>query len=168
MVYGVIYKFRCVLKTSKVRRLVNYLKVSNLQKTVVSLGGSWFRNFAKKKCTKKLLKICSMNWWEVNPFHAYYIICLQVKIKFSSRGTRWRQTASTVVILNFWRADEDLSLFLFVLVGNVVNNPLCRPIGGRLLGSKFIILTIKCDNIIGITLVIPFSQNTRTCYVILQ
>ena len=81
VVYYVVYKFRCVLKTSTVRRHVNYIKVSNLLKMVVSLGGSRFRNFAKKKCTEKLLKTCSMNWGEVNPVHAYYIICLQVKDK---------------------------------------------------------------------------------------
>ena len=74
VVYDVIYKFYCVLKTSKVRRHVNYIKVSNLLKTVDSLGGSRFRNFAKKKCPKKPLKTCSMNWGEVNPFHVYYII----------------------------------------------------------------------------------------------
>ena len=84
VVYCVIYKFRYVLKTSEVIRHVNYIKVSNLLKTVVSLGGSGFRNFAIKKCTKKPLKTCSMNWGEVNPFHAYYIIYLQVKKKFSS------------------------------------------------------------------------------------
>jgi hypothetical protein len=167
VVYGVIYKFRCVLKTSKVRRHVDYIKVSNLLKTVVSLGGSWFRNFAKKKCTMKMLKTCSMNWGEVNPFHAYYIICLQVKIKFSSRGTRRRQRVSTVVILSTWRADEHLSLFLFVLVGNVVSNPLCRPIGGRLLGSKFIILTRKWNDIYGITLAILKGTNTWTRSVII-
>ena len=67
------------LQLSKVRRRVNYIKVSNLLKTVVSLGGSWFRNFAKKKYMKKPLKTCSMNWGEVNPVHVYYIIWLQVK-----------------------------------------------------------------------------------------
>jgi hypothetical protein len=152
-------------KLQKLEDMLTNIKVSNLLKTVVSFGGSWIRNFAKKKWTEKLLKTWSMNWGEVNPFHAYYIICLQVKIKFSSRGTRWRQRASTVVILSTWRADEDLSLFVFVHVGNVVSNPLCRPIGGRLLG---IILTHKWNDIYGITLVILFSQNTRTSYVIFQ
>ena len=28
---------------------------------------------------KKPLKTCNMNWGEVNPVHAYYIVYLQVK-----------------------------------------------------------------------------------------
>ena len=144
VVYGVIYKFRCVLKTSKVRRHVNYIKVSNLLKMVVSLGGSWFRNFAKKKCTEKLLKTCSMNWGEVNPVHAYYIIYLQVKEKVLKPRYKMKTKSVNCSHPQHWRAYEDFILLIFVLVGNVVSNPLCRPIGGRLFWT---ILTRKWNDI---------------------
>ena len=53
--------------------------------------------------------------------------------------------------------EELMKIFLylfFILVGNVVSNPLCRPIGGRLLES---LLTRKWNDIDGITLSILVS-----------
>ncbi|GKB72054.1 putative nucleotidyltransferase, ribonuclease H [Tanacetum coccineum] len=50
-----------------------YINISeSAQDTDVGLGGSSFRNFAKKKSIKKLFKTCCVNWEEVNPTHAYY------------------------------------------------------------------------------------------------
>ena len=54
-------------------------------------------------------------------------------------------------------------LYLFsIFVVNVVSNPLCRPIGGRLLES---LLAAEWNDIDGITLSILVSQNTWACYV---
>ncbi|GJX80096.1 hypothetical protein Tco_0328245 [Tanacetum coccineum] len=51
----------------------SYINVSESAKdTDVGLGGSWFRNIAKKESMKKAFKDMLHDLGEVNPTHAYY------------------------------------------------------------------------------------------------
>ncbi|GJW07206.1 hypothetical protein Tco_1569629 [Tanacetum coccineum] len=105
------------------------LSAKSAQDRDVGLGGSLFRNFAKKKSMKKAFQDMLHGLGEVNPTHAYYNGSFTSK---DNEDPSWSTSFKTRRTHKTSSALKDFICVVFVLDRNIVRNSVCPHIEERL------------------------------------